>query len=369
MTTTTMRPTATRPTPADLERLADIRSPWSVSIYAPAWEWFRDEHPTLAASAAIRGIAHELAATGAPAETVELIRTRLERMAAPTGAVSRGRVTADDGAALFVGPETEEAYLLRPAPREGHVIADRFRIAPLLPTALATVPPIHVLAASEHRVRLVDVLALPARLVDVPGLPRDLESEIRLDLTGDRDTLAHLRTSEDPKERLEQFARAIHRACEPVLRARGGTLLIAAAEPLAGILAATASRGTQLAGVVHGNRDDDDPQQLADAVDAQRARERLTEFRRLTEAPDARVIHDPHVVRIVTRDGAADTLFLAEHWLMADGAVPAADGEFTDPENLIRSALAHATRLVCVRDDDPVVIDRSAAILRFPRSS
>ncbi|MGN6272828.1 MAG: baeRF11 domain-containing protein [Protaetiibacter sp.] len=368
MTTTRDRIALTAPTWDDVRRLAGVRTPWSVTIYAPASEWFRGEHPSIAASAEIRKIGHHLADAGAPPPSIDAIRSRLEHLAAHARSAEHSRVTRDDTAAVFVTVDAEHAFVLPRGPQRVRAIGDGFRVAPMIPAVSERTPAAFVLAASPNRVRLVDVAARPARVVSVPGLPQDLASLERLDLTGDRDTLAHLRTSEDPKLRLEQYARAIHAACTPQIAAADAVLMLAAAEPFASILRDTASEDVRLIGVLPGDHDRSDAQAIAAEAEplmhAERAAVLDAEMVRLRELPDTAVLRDPKAARAATDAGAVQTLVLSTEWLLDRSGEPdEVDG--LDAEGLVRSAFAHDSRIVCLSGVGDEV-GELAAILRYP---
>lgn len=363
---------AAHPRQRDVRRLADVRAPWCVTIYGDADSWMRGNHSTGAAEAQIRAAAHLLEAAGAPNEILEAIRDQLSQASAPSGA---GRVDPRARAVgIFVTESGAEMFSLASSPASCVVLADRFLVGPLLEGALALLPPVFVLAVSENEVRLVDVSAHPAQMVDVPGLPHDLKGTIALDLTGDRDTLAHLRNSEDPKGRLREFARAIDHAVEPVLRHAGAVLVIAAAEPLASIYRLTSSHGLVASSAIVGNHDGDSIVELADlaapVIERHRRETLEAQLTRFAELPTrGLVLTELDEIADAARDGAVDTLLID-----MDRRIPmprAAFGRLISidrTDEIVRDALSSNATIVPVQPSDLPTPDPVAAVLRYVRA-
>lgn len=227
------------------------------------------------------------------------------------------RTPVPAGAAIFVTATDALSVPLQAEPAVGAGArvrsADRFFVAPLLADLGARIP-VMVLALSQNSVRLVDASATPPRIVPVPGLPQSLHDFDALDLTNDRQTLAHLRTSEEPTIRERQYVRAIDNAIGEVI-GPDALLVVAAAEPLAGLFAEL-SRHERLARPgISGNADEQTPNELAIAAVAAVARERDAVRRgdvaRLTEFPERELVTgDPAVVLAAGGLGAIDTLFV-----------------------------------------------------------
>ncbi|WP_198519540.1 baeRF11 domain-containing protein [Microbacterium sp. BR1] len=356
------------PARTEVRRIADARAPWCVTVYGDAGAWLRGNHPTEQARTQIRDVLRALADAGAPTSTTDAIRGQLERLASDTA----DRVRMDErirSVGIFATPEECESIPLITSPAPWVGVGDRFLIAPLVEGMLAVQPPVFALAASENSIRLVDVTAHPPRVVDVPGLPESLRTTVRLDLTGDRDTLAHLRTSEDPKERLREYARAIHRAIGPVLHEAGALLLIAAAEPLSSILQDTLPNSASLAGTLPGNHDDDTPDRLGDLADSRvgevRARRRESQLDRLTEASPSLVLYELDAIERASRAGAIDTLFIDTDWRAPAADAPPAGGLPDRHDELVRQALADDAIIVPVHPGPPDGTGPAAALLRY----
>jgi hypothetical protein len=310
-----------------------------------------------------------LEAAHAPALTITAIRARLTGIADPATAVlaapaidHRARTVA-----IFATEAAIEVFALAIPPTRWVGVSDRFVIGPLLAAALALVPPVFVLALSENEVRLVDVTACPAEEIAVPGLPRNLVQHAALDLTGDRNTLAHLRTSEEPKERLRQFARAVDRAVVPLLQREKALLVLAAAEPLASIFNGVTTHNDVIIASAAGNADDATLDELVELAEPA-----IEEYRRAAvEAQLARFAEFPSRGRAVTgldevvplaRDGGVDTLFVDLARCVSESGGEVMDGS---TEAIVRDALLTDATIVPVRPDDLPTMDPVAAELRY----
>lgn len=363
---------ATPPRLHDVQRLADVRAPWCVTIYGDADFWLRGNHATEEARAQIRSALDGLRIGGAPAEVADAMRQHLDRISVPS-ASRPGQVDRRARAVGIFAAETDaDVFGLTTSPSPWVGVADRFLVGPLLEGALALVPPVFLLAISENEVRLVDVTKHPVEMVEVPDLPHDLKSTIALDLTGDRETLAHLRTSEDPKVRLREYARAVDRAVAPVLRQADATLVLAATEPLENIYRSVSS--CSLASpVIVGNHDRESIDELANLVVPfieRHRREvtgtRLSRFAEMT-ARDL-VLADLDEITDAVRDGAVDTLFIdMNRRLPIPGEAFEGLTTLDRVDEIVRDALSTDATIVPVRSDDLPSADPVAAVLRYPR--
>jgi hypothetical protein len=360
-----------RPRRRDVRRLADVRSPWCVTIYGDADHWMRGNHAADAAKAQIRLAADSLESAGAPSETIAAIRARLEDLTDPARSSAHTIDRRAQSVGIFASEDAAELFALTSHPTEWVGVSDRFVVGPLLEAALSLVPPVFVLALSENVVRLVDVTAHPVELLDVTGIPRDLKGHVALDLTGDRNTLSHLRTSEEPKERLRQYARAIDHAVEPVLRRSGALLVIAAAEPIASIYRTTTSFEGVTSSTLAGNHDDDTLEELAElatpVIERHRREDVEEQLARFAEIPArGRVLAEIDEIDIAAREGRIDTLFIDMDRRLA---VPAeAFGRHTTidrTDEIVRHAIATDATIVPVRSGDLPTLDPVAAVLRY----
>jgi hypothetical protein len=355
------------PSEPGVRRIVDARAPWCVTVYGEADAWLRGNHPGDVARAQIRAAVHALLDAGAPADVADEIHRRLEQLTT----AAAGQAPLDhrlQTVGIFATPDRTDMIALTTAPAPWVGVGDRFLIAPLVEGMLALHPPALVLAASENRVRVIDASTHPAAVVDVPDLPHDLRSSIRLDITGDRETLTHLRTSEDPKERLREYARDIHRAVEPVRRAAGAVLVLAAAEPLLSALQATAPSPSEVVGDLRGNHDDDSPERLAELAETatrqRRDQVRAAQLDRLSSAPPALTATDLDLIERAAAEGAIDTLFIDTDW-----RDPAADAGAAAPmldrgDELVRRALATDATIVPLHPDVAPGVGPVAGLLR-----
>lgn len=363
-----------RPRQRDVRRIAELRAPWCVTVYGSVDSWLRGNHATPAAEAQIRSAMDGLRIGGAPREVADAIRERLEQVSARSASDPGGIDRHTRSVGIFASETGIELFALTTTPSPWVGVADRFLIGPLLEAALSLVPPVFVLALSEDEVRLIDVTAHPAATLEVPGLPHDFESTLALDLTGDRESLSHLRTSEDPKGRLRQYAQAVDRAVQPVLRRAGALLVIAAAEPLASIYRSTTSHPLVASSAIAGNHDGDSIPRFADLaapiIESHRRTTLEAHLARFAELPArSHVLAGLDEIADAARDHAIDTLFVdVDRRLPVPGE--AFDGRTTIDrvDEIIRHALADDTTIVPVRASDLPTSDPVAAVLRYART-
>lgn len=245
----------------EVARLAAVRAPFCVTVYAPVLDWASPMQPTQGAKAAQTEVEHRLVAAGARREVIE---ARQEQLMLARDSLRFTDLRGVRTVGVFVSERGTTIQLLSSVPQPFTWVSDRFVIAPLIEDAAHVSLPVYVLALSERSVRLIDATPRSPHELPIAGLPKDLRSTLRLDLTGDRDTLAHLSTSDDPKERLREYVRAIHDALEPVLRRDRPLLVLAAAEPLAGIARHMLDDELLAAAGIGGNYDDATPATLAE---------------------------------------------------------------------------------------------------------
>lgn len=356
-----------RPRHGDVERLAGVRAPWCVTVYGSWDDWMGGPRLETRAGEQVRAAERLLQQTGAPDDVAAALVRRLRELPATDGAAD-GRTRS---IAIFAADGILEVFALTTAPAAWVGVSDRFLIAPLLEAALALVPPVFALALSENQVRLIDVTSAPPRVVHVEGLPDDLRSVEHLDLAGDRDTLAHLKISEDPKVRLRSFARAVDAAVAPALRRNDAVLVIAAAEPLADIYRAVSSTETVVATALAGNHDDETPERIASrAVEliAEHRRAKLDQtLRQFAELPARdRVLVQFDEVEQATAAGAVEMLLVDTD---RRTSVPAETERMhialDRVDELVRTALEHGTVIVPVPAADLPTTDPVAAVLRY----
>ena len=250
---------------SDVRRIASVRAPWCITIYGDADSWLRGSGDGGAADRQVRATITRLRAEGVSENAVNDARHRLTEARAligTWGALDHHRASI----AVFATESSVETFLF-PEPPEWWVgVSRQFLVGPLLAGALARLPRAFVLAISESSVRLVDVTATPPHAIDVPGLPSDLRSALDRDPRDDRTGLARLRLAVDRRERLNEFARVVDSALDPVLRRARALLIIAAAEPMASIMRVALSYRVLATSRIPGVHDDDTPYELAEAA-------------------------------------------------------------------------------------------------------
>lgn len=352
-----------------VRRLAEVRAPECVTVYAEAQSWLRGNHVTSAAASQLRAVTDKLESDGVEPSKVAAIRAQFEHVMTNRRAEHLSTEPRVKSVAMFVTPDICEVFVLTTAPAPWVSVTDRFLVGPLMQAALALVPPVYVLAASENRVRLVDVTALPAASVPVSELPRDLNSTLRLDLTGDRDTLAHLRTSEDPKERLHEFARAIWATVAAPVTAAGAVVSIAAAEPFLSILEASAPAHLPLISTIPGNQDESSVDRLAElaALVAEQHQARIldAQLSRLSDASEL-ALRDYSPIWWALGEGAVDRLFLDTDWRDSIAGDNTSDPAQDAGDALLRAALATGATVVPLSPQASGEIGHYAALLRYP---
>ncbi|MHB1173022.1 MAG: baeRF11 domain-containing protein [Lacisediminihabitans sp.] len=366
------------PTRSDIERLATIREPGCVSIYVPA-------SPVPAASDLarielknhLRTATDQLEASGADEQLVDSITSAVDELLEDRDFWRY----QSNSLALFANGTMRETYRLPNKLSGATEVSDRFYVKPLL-RALTFPQSAFILALAQNSVRLVEISAdLPAAEVAVPDLPHDLVSTVALDLTNDRNTLAHLRTSEDPKVRMREYAQAIERALRPLLATSSRPLIIAAAEPLASIYRSVASYPQLADAVIAGNPEERSEGEFAAAarpiLDQLYAAE-LAELKDRFEESAARgkAVTDLSDVARAATFKAIETLFVDIDQRIP-GYVDEESGAVTlsatdDASNygvideILRRALLSDARVFAVRSADVPGGGPVAASVRFP---
>lgn len=357
------------PTIDQVRDLAEVRAGLCVTVYGPIEHWMGESGSVSEANAVCALIEHQLRASGASDADTSIIIGRLRESSDRIGRADV-RVVPTIGIFATVDRVTVQPMTTRPTPVA--LVSDRFLIGPLVAAALAAIPPIFVLAVSANAVRLIDATVIPAEAVPVADLPIDLEQTVRLDLTGDRQTLAHLRTSEDPKTRLREYSRAIAKAVEPALRTRAPLLVIAATEPLASMVRSALGSLGVADEIIAGNHDDASAADLAAlaAPIAERARDLRARHQldRFAEMPSrGRALIELREVVDACRSGAVDALLVD-----VDCRVPIPSQAFAAAITLdlvdeaVRSALDTDASIVPVGKAELPSSDPVAAILRYP---
>jgi hypothetical protein len=183
-----------RPRRRDVERLAEVRAPWCVTVYGSWDDWMGGPRLETRAGEQVRAVERLLQQTGAPEDVAAALVRRLRELPATDGAAD-GRTRS---IAIFAADGVLEVFALTTAPAAWVGVSDRFLIAPLLEAVLALIPPVFALALSENQVRLIDVTSAPPRVVHVGG-SRTICG--RSSISTWRVTATRSRTSRSPRTR------------------------------------------------------------------------------------------------------------------------------------------------------------------------
>ena len=365
------------PTRDELIRIAGIREPGSVTIYVPtSAELNESDQARIEVKSRLREAVAQLEAASTDAAVVDSITNAVDELLTDGDFWHR----QSHSLAIFVNRSTLSTFRVGDNLVGLTGVSDRFLITPLLRAATFG-HSAFVLALSQNAVRLIDISrALVASEVLVPGLPRDLKSTVALDLTNDRDTLAHLRMSEDPKVRMKEFSQAIDRALRPVLAQSDRPVVLAADEPLASIFRSVSSSPRLVEPAIGGNPEERSADELAamaaSILDVVHTKELATQVTRFEEASSPDLTDSTlEGVAVAATSKAIDTLFvdIDQH---IPGYVDELSGVITRSEmedafdydvvdEIVRRALLSDARVIAVRAGEVPGAGPVAAILRF----
>jgi len=365
------------PTRDELIRIAGIREPGSVTIYVPtSAELNESDQARIEVKSRLREAVAQLEAASTDAAIIDSITNAVDELLTDGDFWHR----QSHSLAIFVNRSTLSTFRVGDNLVGLTGVSDRFLITPLLRAATFG-HSAFVLALSQNAVRLIDISpALVASEVLVPGLPRDLKSTVALDLTNDRDTLAHLRMSEDPKVRMKEFSQAIDRALRPVLAQSDRPVVLAADEPLASIFRSVSSSPRLVEPAIGGNPEERSADELAamaaPILDVVHTKELATQVTRFEEASSPDLTDSTlEGVAVAATSKAIDTLFvdIDQH---IPGYVDELSGVITRSETedafdydvvdeIVRRALLSDARVIAVRAGEVPGAGPVAAILRF----
>lgn len=246
------------PSRSDIDILAAVRQPSSVSIYTPSGPLPEDgERARIELKNQLRDAVTQLEEADAERSVVEHIKSSVDTLLQDP---LFWQYQANS-LAVFINEDTFETYRLPNKLVSTVDIADRFYIKPLLRTITFS-QSAYVLALSQNNVRLVKVTAdTPPRELQPSDLPQDIDSYLNLDLSG-KATFG--RGSEDGDLRAQQFTAAINGALLPVLRKERLPLILASADPLASAYRRTNSYKFLTEETISGNPDSLSADQLAE---------------------------------------------------------------------------------------------------------
>jgi hypothetical protein len=287
--------------------------------------------------------------------------------------------------AIFAGPASVRTFRL-PNRLSGAVeVSDRFYLKPLL-RAVTFPQAAFVLALAQNSVRLLEISAdSPVYAVPVPGLPSDVADAVGLESINGRTQDSHImggriQGAEGQKVRMRQYARAIDRSLRPVLSGLDLPLILAAAEPLAGIYRSVNNYPNLTEALIAGN-----PEETPDEELGRSARSILDELyaaeltglkdRMARRAAHGRAVTDLSDVARAATYGAVETLFVD-----IDQSVPGLVDEETGAvtlseeddavtygvvDEILRRALLSGAEIFAVRADDMPGGGAVAAGVRF----
>ena len=369
------------PSQDEISRLASIREPACVSIYVHATAGpDASDIARIEVHTRLRSATELLEAAGTDSDTIESIRASVESLLIERDFWRRNTRTL----AIFVNGTSLVTFHVANRLLGLVEVSDRFAITPVL-HATTFARSAFVLALSQNAVRLIKVSpASPAIEIVVPDLPHDLKTTVALDLTNDRQTLAHLRTSEDPKVRMTEFAQAVDRALHPVVADSDLPLILAAAEPLASIYHSVSSYSRTVAKMISGNPEQKSALELAASatpiLDAADSAELATQIARFHESMSRGLADNTLTgVSLAATSRAIDTL-LVDIDRRIPGRIDELTGIITRNEDekerpydvideIVRRALSSDARILAVRGPEVPGNGPVAAILRFPVSA
>ena len=353
----------------ELIRIAGIREPASVTIYVPTSAEFNEsDSARIEVESRLREAVARLEAAGTDAAIIDAITNAVGELLTDGDFWRRQSHTL----AIFVNRSTLVTFRVGDTLSGLGSVSDRFLITPLL--RARTFPhSAFVLALSQNSVRLIDVSStLRASEVPVRDLPHDL--------TNDRGTLSHLRTSEDPKVRMKEFSQAIDRALKPVLAQSDRPLVLAADEPIASIFRSVSSSPRLLEPAIGGNPEGWSADELADRaapiLDAMHAKDLAAQAARSEEAASSDLTESmPDGVTLAATVKAIDTFFVdIDHHIPGyvdelSGVIARSTTEdavdYDVVDEIVRRALVSDARVIAVRAGEVPGAGPLAAILRF----
>lgn len=246
------------PTRQDIDFLASVSTPGSVSIYTPAGPLSSDgERARIELKNQLRDVITQLEASDTPKQTVNGIKEKVESLLNNTMFWQY----QSNSLAIFVNDDIFETYRLPNKLTATVDVADRFYIKPLVRTITFS-QSAYVLALAGNSVRLISVTPdQPAEVLDAEGLPTSLDSHLNLDLGGKG---TYGRTNENPEVRAMQYTSAVNKAVLPIVRRSNLPLILAAAEPLGSAYRRTNAYKRLLDQSITGNPENESPEALAD---------------------------------------------------------------------------------------------------------
>lgn len=366
------------PTKADVERIAAMRQPGCVSIYLPT-----GTTPAEADRARIE-LKNHLASAVRALERLGVPRARTQTIQ------TEGERILDDrdfwryqsrSLAVFLDGDLAETFRLPNRLTTACEIADRFYVKPLL-RALTFPQSALILALAGNSVRLLHITPdRPPERVEVPGMPRDVADAVGLDSVSGRSPDGRIQGSEGQKVRMLEYVHAIERALHPLLANSTEPLVLAAAEPLAGIFRGAGEHPRLVGETIAGNPEDKTDEELAAAARGVLDRLYAGKVADLRETYESRIAAGTALVDL--SDIARAATFGAVESLILDidrrvpgsidddtGAITLdpedAPGEYGVVDEILRRALASKAKVYALRAEDVPGGGAAAAAVRYP---
>lgn len=215
------------PSRQDIDFLASVRAPGTVSIYTPAGPLSSDgERARIELKNQLRDAVTQLEEANTEKQIVARVKEQIESLLDN----SMFWQYQSNSLAIFINGEVFETYRLPNKLTATVEVADRFYIKPLVRTITFS-QSAYILALAGNSVRLIEMSAdQPAAVLDADGLPSDMDSHLNLDLAGKG---TYGRTNENPDIRALQYTSAVNKAVLPIVRRSGLPLILASADTLA----------------------------------------------------------------------------------------------------------------------------------------
>ncbi|WP_345764181.1 hypothetical protein [Diaminobutyricibacter sp. McL0608] len=368
------------PTRADIERIAAIREPGSVSIYLRSGPLPAD------ADVARIELKNHLAQAIRDLEALKIPKAQIGAIAAEGEVIVENRDFwryQSRSLAVFLNGDLSETFRLPNRLSSSCDVSDRFYIKPLLRTV--TFPQsAYILALAQNSVRLVKISPeAPAEVVEVAGLPHDLTSFVGRTTIDDRSSAGRVRGSEGQKVRMLEYSQAIDRALRPMFANSTEPLIVAAAEPLLGIYRGVCDYPRLVETAITGNPEERSEEELAasargilDEVYAAKTAELKDDFEARMAAGTA--TGDLSDIARAATYGAIETLvFDIDRRVPGTiddetGVITFADDDEDETSNygvideILRRSLTSKAKVFAVRAEDVPGGGASAAAVRFP---
>lgn len=370
------------PTRDDVDALAAVREHPCVSVYLSTSPLPQDtEMPRVELKNQLSEAVQQLRAAGTDRRLIEQLEETLVDLIED---VDFWRLLSYS-LAIFATPTSVRTFRLPNRLSNALEVSDRFYLKPLLRT-VSFPQAAFVLALAQNSVRLLEISAeSPVYAVPVPGLPSDVADAVGLPSISGRTQDSHImggriQGGEGQKVRMRQYARAIDRALRPVLSGLDLPLVLAAAEPLAGIYRSVNSYPNLTEAIISGNPEETPDEELGRAArgildDLYAAELADLKDRMASRAAHGRAVTDLSDVARAATYGAVDTLFVD-----IDQSVPGLVDEQTGAvtlsetedavtygvvDEILRRALLSGAEIFAVRADDMPGGGAVAAGVRF----